>query len=337
MKVTQNPPALHAGLCVATRRQTEYRRSHEKKQQGKECVSRILIVVPARLSSRRLPRKVLLPVAGKPLLLWSCESAERGRRLLCKRGEDATLLVACAEQEIVDCAEQHGFSAVLTDADLPSGSDRVWQAVQRFDPRGEAEIVVNCQADLPIVEPSVFQDAVEALRTSGADIATPIVAIGREQAERSSVVKAIVAGLEGDELKHGEGKKEGEGGRSSRSSRRSSYRVLAFTRACAPWSEGAKEGAKEGIGDACYWHHIGLYVYRRDSLSRFVLLAPSSLERREGLEQMRALEAGMKIVAFVCASAPIEINLEDERVAFERRVLAGEVVGVGDEDGLGGG
>ncbi len=317
--MVQNPPASYAGLCVATRRQTEYRRSHEKKQQGLKsenwCVSRILIVVPARLSSRRLPRKVLLPVAGKPLLIWSCESAERGRRLLCERGEEATLLVACAEQEIVDCAEQHGFSAVLTDADLPSGSDRVWQAVQRFDPRAEAEIVVNCQADLPIVEPRVFQDAVEALRASGADIATPIVAIGREQAERSSVVKAIVAGLQG------EGEQQGE--RSSGSS----YRVLAFTRACAPWSE----GAKEGISDACYWHHIGLYVYRREALSRFVSLAPSGLERREGLEQMRAMEAGMKIVAFVCSSAPSEINLEEERAAFEQRVLAGEVVGVRDE------
>ena len=288
-------------------------------------MSRTLIVVPARLSSRRLPRKVLLPVAGKPLLIWACESAERGRQLLQKgqkggqgkedeemqdeemQDEEATLLVACAEQEIKDCAEQHGFSAVLTDASLPSGSDRVWQAVCRFDPRGQADVVVNCQADLPKIEARVFVDAVAALRASGADIATPVVPIGREQAERSSVVKAILAGIEG------EGGEEKIVGRSVGRS----YRVLAFTRACAPWSEG---------GDACYWHHIGLYAYRRESLSRFVSLAPSCLERREGLEQMRALEAGMKIVAFVCDSVPCEINLEAERAAFERRVLQAERV-----------
>ena len=281
-------------------------------------MSRTLIVVPARLSSRRLPRKVLLPIAGKPLLIWSCESAERGRRLLQERGEEATLLVACAEQETFDCAEQHGFSAVLTDADLPSGSDRVWQAVCRFDPRAEVEIVVNCQADLPVVEARVFVDAVAALRSSGADIATPVVAVGREQAERSSVVKAILAGLENWGLEN-----EEDGG--------GSYRVLAFTRACAPWSEGREgraggegegDGEGEGEGDARFWHHIGLYAYRRDALSRFVSLSPSALERREGLEQMRALEAGMEIVAFACDSLPVEINLEDERAAFEQQVLA---------------
>ncbi len=287
-------------------------------------MSRTLIVVPARLSSRRLPRKVLLPVAGKPLLIWSCESAERGRRLLQEEGEEATLLVACGEQEIVDCAEQHGFAAVLTDATLPSGSDRVCQAAQRFDPRGEAQIIVNCQADLPAVEPRVFADAVAALRTSDADIATPIVAIGREQAERSSVVKAIVAGWQDDKEKEDDEKKEGDGGHSSRRSSPRSYRVLAFTRACAPWSD---RGDKETGGtDARYWHHIGLYAYRREALSRFVSLAPSGLERREGLEQMRALEAGMNIVAFVCSSAPSEINLEEERAAFERRVLQAERV-----------
>ena len=287
-------------------------------------MAKTLIVVPARLASRRLPRKVLLPVAGKPLLIWSCESAERGRRLLQLGGlqqggsqqgrsqkeqsEEATLIVACAEQETKDCAEQHGFSAVLTDAELPSGSDRVWQAVARCDPHAEAEVVVNCQADLPKVEPRVFSDAVAALRSSGADIATPVVAIEGEQAERPSVVKAILAGVgdEGDKQKRDEQKGDNEEIRS--------YRVLTFTRACAPWSEKGRS--------ARYWHHIGLYAYRREALSRFVSLAPSALERREGLEQMRALEAGMTIVAFVCDSVPVEINLEAERAAFEQQTLA---------------
>ena len=295
-------------------------------------MSRTLIVVPARLSSRRLPRKVLLPVAGKPLLIWACESAERGRRMLQaqaqgeksgQRNEEATLLVACAEQETKDCAERHGFSAVLTDADLPSGSDRVWQAVSRFDPRGEVEIVINCQADLPDIEARVFLDAAAALRSSGADIATPVVAIGGEQAQPPSVVKAIIAGVEParDVLKEQKSHRKihQKNHRKSFGDREDgvrSYRVLAFTRACAPWSERGR--------DACYWHHIGLYAYRREALSRFVSLAPSGLERREGLEQMRALEAGMKIVAFVCDSAPAEINLESERAAFERGVRAAD-------------
>ena len=296
-------------------------------------MTRIVIVVPARLASRRLPRKVLLPVAGKPLLIWACESAERARRVLQKDGgeardgEEASLLVACAEREIKDCAERHGFSALLTDADLPSGSDRVWQAVSRFDPQGRTEVVINYQADLPDIAPRVFVDAVAALRSSGADIATPVVAIEREQAERPSVVKAILAGSEDEEEAQGQTQNakpqnakpqdaKPQDGKTQDGKGCRSYSVLAFTRACAPWSDRGRV--------ARYWHHIGIYAYRRQALSRFVSLAPSPLERREGLEQMRALEAGMKIVAFVCDSQPVEINLEEERAAFEQRVLAQE-------------
>jgi 3-deoxy-manno-octulosonate cytidylyltransferase (CMP-KDO synthetase) len=156
---------------------------------------------------------------------------------------------------------------VMTAVDHPSGSDRIFEALSRIDPDGRFDAVVNVQGDLPTLDATLPQRALSLLADAAVDIATLAAAI-KEPSERinPNVVKAVASAPSGAD--HG--------------------RALYFSRATVPWGEGP------------LWHHIGLYAYRRDALERFVKLPPSPLELREKLEQLRALEAGMRIeVAFV--------------------------------------
>ena len=168
------------------------------------------------------------------------------------------VLVAAAEEEVAEVALKAGANVTLTDPDLPSGSDRVHAALQAFDPDGRYDIAVNLQGDMPTMRAADVARAVTALKAN-ADIAT-LVSPSTDEAERNNpnVVKAI---------------------------RAADGRCLAFTRAPAPWGEGPIE------------RHVGIYVYRRDALARFVAAPPSPLEQREKLEQLRALEMGMSIYA----------------------------------------
>ena len=168
------------------------------------------------------------------------------------------VLVAAAEEEVAEAALKAGANVTLTDPDLPSGSDRVHAALQAFDPDGRYDIAVNLQGDMPTMRAADVARAVTALKAN-ADIAT-LVSPSTDDAERNNpnVVKAI---------------------------RAADGRCLAFTRAAAPWGEGPIE------------RHVGIYVYRRDALARFVATPPSPLEQREKLEQLRALEMGMTIYA----------------------------------------
>ena len=177
------------------------------------------------------------------------------------------MVVACAEHAIAEVVEGAGGQAVLTDPDHPSGSDRIFEALQAVDPAGRHDAVVNLQGDLPTLDPVLPSRALALLADPAVDIGTLAAEIA-DPAKRDdpSVVKAVVS--REPESAHG--------------------RALYFTRATAPSGEGP------------LWHHIGLYAYRRESLARFVALPPSPLERRERLEQLRALEDGMRIeVAFV--------------------------------------
>ncbi len=167
------------------------------------------------------------------------------------------VVVAAAEVEIADAVQcrRHG-EAVLTDPDPPSGSDRAWQAVCDVDREGRHGIVVNVQGDLPTLDPALIRTAYEALIRPGADISTLAAEIvDDEERTNPNVVKAVVA-FDGKRL----------------------ARAHYFTRATAPW------------GDGPLYHHIGLYAYRREALARFVQLPPSPLEKREKLEQLRAIE-----------------------------------------------
>lgn len=186
--------------------------------------------------------------------------------------------VATDSPEVAEAVRSAGFEAVMTREDHQSGSDRIHEALQSLDPQRSVDIVVNVQGDLPTIEPETIRAAFRPLEDSAVDIATLGVEIVRED-ERSNpnVVKIVGSTLPSGRL-----------------------RALYFTRATAPWGEGP------------LYHHIGLYAYRRAALERYVSLPPSPLERREKLEQLRALEAGMRIDVEIVQSVPLGVDTPDD-------------------------
>lgn len=185
------------------------------------------------------------------------------------------VVVACAEKEILDAVEAHGGRAVLTDPDHPSGSDRVWEAVCKVDPAGEYDAVVNVQGDLPTLDPAVVRDVFAPLAEPGVDLSTLIAEIAvEEERTNPNVVKAVVGLAPGQRI----------------------GRALYFSRAAVPANEGP------------HYHHIGLYAYRREALARFVSLPQGVLEKREKLEQLRALENGMRIDAALVDTVPLGVD-----------------------------
>ncbi len=222
-----------------------------------------VVIIPARLGSTRLPRKPLADIGGAPMIVhvW-------------RRAMEAALgpvIVAAAEQEIVDAVRHGGGEAVLTRPDLPSGSDRVFEALEAVDADHRFDAVINVQGDLPDLDPTFPRLAAALLSDPAVDCGTLAAPIrDAEEANDPHVVKAVVA-IPPD-----------------REDPEASGRALYFSRAAVP------------AGPGPLWHHVGLYAWRRRSLARFVNLPPSPLEQRERLEQLRALESGMRIdVAFV--------------------------------------
>jgi 3-deoxy-manno-octulosonate cytidylyltransferase (CMP-KDO synthetase) len=241
---------------------------------------RPIVLIPARLASTRLPDKPLADIAGQPMIVRVWRQA--------KAADIGPVVVATAERQIADAIESAGGRCVLTDPDLPSGTDRIHAALQAIDPQGAHDVVVNLQGDLPALDPAYVQRVAELLDRTGADIATLAAVIGDPaDYDNPSVVKPVVA-WDGD---HG--------------------RALYFTRARAP------------TGDGPLYHHIGIYAFRREALTRFVALPPSPLEKREKLEQLRALEAGMQIVVARVDSVPLSVDtpadLEKARMALGHR------------------
>ena len=201
-------------------------------------------------------------------------------------------VVAAGEAEIAVAVEAAGGRAVLTDPGLPSGSDRIHAALEKLDPERRHDVVVNLQGDLPALDPGQIRAVAAALADSGADIATLAAEI-TDPAERinPSVVKAVVAWRADGRL----------------------GRALYFTRATAP------------SGDGPLFHHVGIYAFRRDALDRFVALPPSPLERREKLEQLRALEANMSIAVARVDSVPLSVDTPEDLAKaqhfFARKIL----------------
>ena len=188
------------------------------------------------------------------------------------------VVVAADDQRIVDVVEAAGGRAVLTDPNHPSGSDRIFEALRLIDPNGEAEVVVNVQGDLPTIEPEAVRAAIRPLEDPAVDIATLTAEIVRDDEKTNpNVVKVVGAPLGPSRL-----------------------RALYFTRATAPH------------GDGPLYHHIGLYAYRRAALERFVRMPPSTLEKREKLEQLRALEAGMRIDVEIVATVPLGVDTPED-------------------------
>jgi 3-deoxy-manno-octulosonate cytidylyltransferase (CMP-KDO synthetase) len=225
-----------------------------------------IILIPARLGSTRLPGKVLADIAGLPMIAH-----------VLKRGQEAALgpvAVACCEVEVLEAVEKNGGIGVMTDPDLPSGSDRIHEALDLLDPNGRHDVIINLQGDLPGIDPA-FLNAVLRPLTMGYDIGTLVAPVTTaEEAASPSVVKCVCAFGEGAAVAP----------------------ALYFSRNAVPSGEGP------------LWHHIGIYAYRREALGRFVELPPSPLERREKLEQLRALEAGMRIGAARVPHAPFGVD-----------------------------
>jgi 3-deoxy-manno-octulosonate cytidylyltransferase (CMP-KDO synthetase) len=195
--------------------------------------------------------------------------------------------VATDTAEIASAVTANGGQAVMTRPEHPSGSDRIFEALGILDPRGEAEIVVNLQGDFPTITPDNIRDVLDPLADPAVDIATLAAEIHTaEEATNPNVVKAVGSMIAPRRL-----------------------RALYFTRAAAPYGEGPR------------YHHIGLYAYRRAALERFVRLPPSPLERQEKLEQLRALEAGMRIDVTLVDSVPRGVDTPTD-LETTRQILA---------------
>ncbi len=240
---------------------------------------RTLVLIPARMAATRLPGKPLLDIAGVPMIvhvLRRAEAAGIGR-----------VAVATDTPDIAAAVKFHGGEAVMTSADHPSGSDRIYEALGKLDASGQTEIVVNLQGDFPTILPDNIRAVLGPLSDPAVDIATLAAEIHtEEEATNPNVVKMVGSRL---------------------SERR--LRALYFTRATAPWGDGPR------------YHHVGLYAYRREALQRFVALPPSALERQEKLEQLRAIEAGMRIDVTIVDTVPRGVDTPED-LETTRRILA---------------
>ena len=185
------------------------------------------------------------------------------------------VVIAAGDEEIIDAVREAGGDAILTDPAHPSGSDRIFEALTLFDPDGTHDAIVNVQGDLPTIDPNSIQAAFDVLAEPAFDIATVAAEIKiSEERSNPNVVKAVFAVKPPDSV----------------------GRALYFTRATAP------------TGDGPLYHHIGLYAYRRTALKHFVALPPGVLEQREKLEQLRALEAGMRIDVALVDTVPLGVD-----------------------------
>lgn len=231
------------------------------------AAEKTLVLIPARMASTRLPNKPLADIAGLPMIIQVAKRAEEAKA--------GRVVVAVDEQVVFDVVKAAGFDVVMTRQDHQSGSDRIYEALQKADPEGKAEFIINVQGDLPTIEADVVRASLRPLLDNAStDIATLTVEITDEHEKTNpNVVKIVGSPISDTRLK-----------------------ALYFTRATAPY------------GDGPLYHHIGLYTYRRAALEKFVSLGPSPLEIRERLEQLRALEAGMRIDAEIVHSIPLGVD-----------------------------
>jgi 3-deoxy-manno-octulosonate cytidylyltransferase (CMP-KDO synthetase) len=229
-------------------------------------MSDVLVLIPARMAATRLPGKPLADIAGLPMITHVVRRAEAAAI--------GPVVVATDSDVIAGAVAHYGGRAVMTRSDHPSGSDRIFEALEALDPERAARIVVNVQGDLPSLAPEAIRVALGPLADPAVDIATLAAEITRpEERTDPNVVKVVGSPVASNRL-----------------------RALYFTRATAP------------AGDGPLYHHIGLYAYRREALARFVALPPSPLERREKLEQLRALEAGMRIDVAIVDTVPLGVD-----------------------------
>ncbi len=228
-----------------------------------------IILIPARLAATRLPGKPLAEIAGVPMIVHVWRRAVAAGI--------GPVVVACGDRAIADAVEAAGGRAVMTDPALPTGSDRIHQAIARLDPDRTRDAVINVQGDLPLLDPAAVRVAVAGLADPDFDIATLAAVIEDQAALADTSVNKVVAGFIDPNRP---------------------ARALYFSKAVVPWGEGP------------YYEHIGLYAYRREALERFVGLPRGVLEQRERLEQLRALEAGMRICVSLIEAARLGVQVD---------------------------
>lgn len=226
-----------------------------------------IVLIPARMAATRLPGKPLADIEGVPMIVRVLRQAQAAGV--------GPVAVAAGDAEIVEAVEKAGGRAVLTDPDLPSGSDRIVAALAALDPERRHDVVINLQGDIPFLAPGVITAVTDLLTARPeCDISTVMVAESDPAERVNPDIPKVVAALQPD-------------GRSAR--------ALYFTRSVL-------------YGDAPVWLHHGIYGFRRAALEAFTAAPPSPLERRERLEQLRALEMGMSIWAAVIDEAPISVD-----------------------------
>ena len=241
----------------------------------------MLGVIPARIGSSRLPRKPLQPLLGRPLIVWVWKRARQMDFL-------DRLIVATDSEEVAEVCRKEGADAQLTATSHPSGSDRAWEVAERMG--AEFDVVVNIQGDEPLVESDAVRAAL-AMVEGGFDIGTCATPVrGDEEFEDPAAVKVVRAG-------------DGT--------------ALYFSRAAIPFRRGAR-GRENGEPGSGRLRHVGVYAYRRAALARWVGFRPSPLEREEGLEQLRALENGMRIGVAVVGEAAAGVDTPEDLARMER-------------------
>ncbi|MBX5155597.1 MULTISPECIES: 3-deoxy-manno-octulosonate cytidylyltransferase [unclassified Rhizobium] len=239
----------------------------------------VLVLIPARMASTRLPGKPLADICGLPMIV---QVAMRAREAAIGR-----VVVAVDDARVFDAVSAAGFEVVMTSSDHQSGSDRIFEALKKVDPAGRAKFIVNVQGDLPTIDPETVRAALRPLENEAVDIGTLTTEIDNEADKTAPHIVKVVGSPVSD----------------------TRLRGLYFTRATAPYGKGP------------LYHHIGLYAYRRAALERFVALGPSTLERRESLEQLRALEAGMRIDVEIVDTVPLGVDTPAD-LEIARRILS---------------
>jgi len=250
-------------------------------------MTRVITMMPVRLAATRLPNKPLLDINGKTLVQRVYENVKK------VMDGKTDIAIAAGDQKIVDEVKKFGGTAILTDPNLPSGTDRIAAALKILDPKGEKyDVVVDFQGDNLNVDPSVCLPLIDMVQKTDCDIATCGMVIKSDEDKNNPNVVKIVMGLK-------EGETEG--------------RCLYFTRATAPY---IRDPEKCKYQD--FYYHIGIYVFKAASLQKMVSLPTGVLENREKLEQLRALENGMTIRAKIVDKiklvdkAPADINTEED-------------------------
>lgn len=241
-----------------------------------------IVIIPARLAATRLPHKPLADIHGKPMVVHAMERA-------LEAGFE-NVVVACCCEEIASSVAAHGGKYVITDPFLPSGTDRIHVALLTLDKNRTFDVVINLQGDLPLIDPRIIKRVLDPLTDrSSVDMSTLAAPItDDEEINNPNVVKIALSEPDSQGI----------------------ARAWYFSRQPIPHK------AKT------YYHHIGVYAYRREALERFVKLPPSTLERQERLEQLRALEAGMRIDVALIKECPQSVDtledLEKVREKYQR-------------------